>query len=91
VCSQAAKRIGCMRRMFVDPVAVYLYLKTVEFGLQFNGLALIVALMLGVLIFTNRTRKGRSGKLVTIVELKTSFTFSTCLDNKSTKTAQSQP
>jgi hypothetical protein len=60
--SQAAKRIGCMR-MFVDPIAVYLYLETVEFGLQFNGLTLIVALMIGVIIFTNRTGKGRSGNL----------------------------
>jgi transposase len=51
-------------RMFVDPRAVYLYPKTVDFRLQFNGLALIVEqeldvpLMSGALfVFTNRTRK----------------------------------
>jgi len=51
-------------RMFVDPSAVYLYPKTVDFRMQFNGLALIVEqlfdvpLMSGALfIFTNRTRK----------------------------------
>jgi len=51
-------------RMFVDPRAVYLYSKTVDFRLQFNGLALIVeqefdaSLMSGALfVFTNRTRK----------------------------------
>ena len=51
-------------RMFVDPTAVYLYTKTVDFRMQFNGLALIVeqqldaALMSGALfVFTNRTRK----------------------------------
>lgn len=51
-------------RMFVDPTAVYLYPKTVDFRMQFNGLALIVeqqldtALMSEALfVFTNRTRK----------------------------------
>jgi transposase len=51
-------------RMFVDPRAVYLYPKTVDFRRQFNGLALIVEqeldvpLMSGALfVFTNRTRK----------------------------------
>ncbi|MFC3123057.1 IS66 family insertion sequence element accessory protein TnpB [Agaribacter flavus] len=51
-------------RMFVDPKAVYLYPKTVDFRKQFNGLALIVeqeldvTLMSGALfVFTNRTRK----------------------------------
>jgi len=51
-------------RMFVDPKAVYLYPKTVDFRRQFNGLALIVEqeldvpLMSGALfVFTNRTRK----------------------------------
>jgi len=51
-------------RMFVDPTAVYLYTKTVDFRMQFNGLALIVEqqlnepLMSGALfVFTNRTRK----------------------------------
>ena len=51
-------------RMFVDPSAVYLYPKTVDFRMQFNGLALIVeqqfevSLMSGALfVFTNRTRK----------------------------------
>ncbi len=51
-------------RMFVDPIAVYLYPKTVDFRMQFNGLALIVVqqlnepLMSGALfVFTNRTRK----------------------------------
>jgi transposase len=50
-------------RMFVDPRAVYLYPKTVDFRRQFNGLALIVEqeldvpLMSGALfVFTNRTR-----------------------------------
>jgi transposase len=58
-----AKRTGGMR-MFVDPKAVYLYPKTVDFRRQFNGLALIVEqeldvpLMSGALfVFTNRTRK----------------------------------
>ena len=48
-------------RMFVDPSAVYLYPKTVDFRRQFNGLALIVeqeidvSLMSGALfVFTNR-------------------------------------
>ena len=61
--SQTAKRTGCMR-MFVDPTAVYLFPKTVDFRRQFNGLALIVeqqldaTLMSGaLLIFTKRTRK----------------------------------
>ncbi len=61
--SGLAKRAGCMR-MFVDPRAVYLYPKTVDFRRQFNGLALIVEqeldapLMSGALfVFTNRTRK----------------------------------
>ena len=51
-------------RMFVDPTAVYLFPKTVDFRRQFNGLALIVeqqldaTLMSGaLLIFTKRTRK----------------------------------
>ena len=51
-------------RMFVDPKAVYLYPKTIDFRKQFNGLALIVEqeldvpLMSGALfVFTNRTRK----------------------------------
>ena len=51
-------------RMFVDTTAVYLYPKTVDFRMQFNGLALIVEqqlnepLMSGALfVFTNRTRK----------------------------------
>jgi transposase len=51
-------------RMFVDPNAVYLYPKTVDFRMQFNGLTLIVEqqfdvpLMSGALfIFTNCTRK----------------------------------
>jgi transposase len=50
--------------MFVDPKAVYLYPKTIDFRKQFNGLALIVEqeldvpLMSGALfVFTNRTRK----------------------------------
>jgi transposase len=50
--------------MFVDTTAVYLYPKTVDFRMQFNGLALIVEqqinepLMSGALfVFTNRTRK----------------------------------
>jgi len=50
--------------MFVDPTAVYLFPKTVDFRRQFNGLALIVeqqldaTLMSGaLLIFTKRTRK----------------------------------
>jgi transposase len=51
-------------RMFVDPKAVYLYPKTIDFRKQFNGLSLIVEqeldvpLMSGALFgFTNRTRK----------------------------------
>jgi transposase len=51
-------------RMFVDPTAVYLYPKTIDFRKQFNGIALIieqeldVPLMSGALfVFTNRTRK----------------------------------
>ena len=51
-------------RMFVDPAAVYLYPKTIDFRKQFNGLSLIieqeldVPLMSGALfVFTNRTRK----------------------------------
>lgn len=51
-------------RMFVEPSAVYLYPKTVDFRRQFNGLALIVEqeldvpLLSGALfVFTNRTRK----------------------------------
>jgi transposase len=58
-----AKRASRMR-MFVDPKAVFLYPKTVDFRRQFNGLALIVEqeldvpLMSGALfVFTNRTRK----------------------------------
>jgi transposase len=51
-------------RMFVDPKAVYLYPKTIDFRKQFNGLSLIVEqeldvpLMSGALfVFTNLTRK----------------------------------
>ena len=61
--SKVAERASRMR-MFVDPSAVYLYPKTVDFRRQFNGLALIVeqeidvSLMSGALfVFTNRTRK----------------------------------
>ena len=51
-------------RMFVEPSAIYLYPKAVDFRKQFNGLALIVeqefeaSLMSGALfMFTNRSRK----------------------------------
>ena len=51
-------------RMFVDPMAVYLYPQAIDFRKQFNGLALIVEqqldvpLMSGALfVFINRTRK----------------------------------
>lgn len=51
-------------RMFVEPVAVYLYVTPVDFRMSFNGLALIVEqqldvpLMSGALfVFTNRARK----------------------------------
>jgi transposase len=51
-------------RMFVEPLAVYLYVTPIDFRMSFNGLALIVeqqldvALMSGALfVFTNRTRK----------------------------------
>jgi transposase len=50
--------------MFVVTTAVYLYPKTVDFRMQFNGLALIVEQQLNeplmsvaLFVFTNRTRK----------------------------------
>jgi transposase len=51
-------------RMFIDPLAIYLYPAPVDFRKSFNGLALIVeqhldvSLMSGALfVFSNRTRK----------------------------------
>ena len=41
-------------RMFVDPTAVYLYPKTVDFRMQFNGLALIVEQQLDASLMSYR-------------------------------------